>query len=452
MRQPVWILIAGMLASAAIHAAEPEFTVDQLRQDVQFIRQSIGEIHPQPGSSISRSDLDNALDMAHRQLSVPMSRDAAWRVLARLNAQFADAHFAVLQPQWRAQAQAHRDAGGLLFPYEVQASADGKLFIRSGLGGSATALAGTPVDTINGIPAARLVQELLPQAHGDTPRFRAEVLSRRWWFHYWKTYGAPARYTFSHGGRLMVVAGSAARPEALVGTSESDFDRVYQFELLGKNTALMTVNQFIWPDKQKFYAFTAAAFARMRESGTTTLLIDVRENAGGDDDMWKQGLLPYIATRPYRHASAYVKKVIPGRASGSERVGDIVQAELDKWEQPAPANPLRFTGRVYVLVGGMTYSSAVLFTNVMQDFGFGRLAGSGGYARTRQSGGNQIRILPNTGLELVLPRIVFDRPAGSSAPLLVQPDIAFPDDPFNRRALIDALLQRESKDSSLMGR
>lgn len=444
MKQPIWSLVAAMLASAAIHAAEPQFTVDQLRQDVQFIRQSIGEIHPEPGSSISRNDLDNALDTAQRQLSVPMGRDAAWRVLARLNAQFADAHFAVLQPQWRTQAQAHRDAGGLFFPYEVQVGVDGKLFIRSGLGGSATALAGTQVDAINGIPAARLVQELLPQAHGDTPQFRAEVLSRRWWFHYWKTYGAPASYSFSHGGKLLKVSASTARPEALVGTSESDFDRVYRLELLGKDTALMTINQFLWPDKQKFYAFTAAAFARMREAGTTTLLIDVRENTGGDDDMWKEGLLPYIATRPYRHASAYVKKVIPGRASGSERVGDIVKAELDKWEQPAPDNPLRFTGRVYVLVGGMTYSSAVLFSNVMQDFKFGQLAGAGGYARTRQTGGNQIRTLPNTGLELILPRIVFDRPAGNGAPRFVQPDIALPDDPFNRRALIDALVQRDS--------
>lgn len=443
MRQPIWFLIAATLASAAIHAAEPQFTADQLRQDVQFIRHAIGEIHPEPGSSISSSDLDEALGATHRELSVPMSRDAAWRVFARLNARFADAHFAVLQPEWRAQAQAYREAGGLLFPFEVQASADGKLFIRSALGGGATALAGTRIDAIDGVPAARLVSELLQQAHGDTPQFRAEVLSRRWWFHYWKTYGAPARYTFSHQGKPMEVAGSSARPEALVGSSASDFDRVYRFELLGKGAALLTVNQFIWPDKQKFYDFTAAAFARMREAGTTTLLIDVRENAGGDDDMWKQGLLPYLATRPYRHASAYVKKVIPGRASGSERVGDIVKAELDKWEQPAPDNPLRFKGRVYVLVGGMTYSSAVLFSNVMQDFGFGRLAGAGGYARTRQTGGNQIRVLPNTGLELVLPRLVFDRPAGSHAPLFVQPDIAFPDDPFNRRALVDALLQRE---------
>jgi len=84
----------------------------------------------------------------------------------------------------------------------------------------------------------------------------------------------------------------------------------------------------------------------------------------------------------------------------------------------------------------MTYSSAVLFSNVMQDFKFGQLVGTGGYARARQSGGIQFRTLPNTGLSLVLPRMIPERPAGKDAPPLVQPDIALPDDPFDRRTLI----------------
>lgn len=442
MRQSIGLLILGVLAGFAAHAAEPRFTVGQLQQDLQFIRKSIGEIHPDPGFSIPAAQLEDALSRAQQQLAAPMNRDEAWRVLARFNPRFADAHFALVQPEWRAQGDAFLASGGALFPFEMQVAADGKLFIRASLGGGASALAGTRIDSVNGIQADRLVHELLELVHGDTPQFRAEVLSRRWWFYYWKMFGAPARYVFSHNGRLSEAAGSQVRPEALLGEREADFDRVFQFELLGSRAALLTIRQFSWPDKDRFHAFTAAAFARMREAGVTTLLIDVRENGGGDDDMWKQGLLPYIATRPYRHTSTYVKKVIAGRASGTERVGDIVRGELENWVQPEPGNPLRFSGRVYVLVGGMTYSSAVLFSNVMQDFKFGQLVGTGGYARARQSGGIQVRALPNTGLDLVLPRFILDRPAGKDAAPLVQPDIALPDDPFNRRALVDALLER----------
>ena len=58
-------------------------------------------------------------------------------------------------------------------------------------------------------------------------------------------------------------------------------------------------------------------------------------------------------------------------------MGDIVDGEVETWIPPQPDNPLRFTGKVYVLVGSATYSSAVVFSNVVQDFGFGTIAGVG---------------------------------------------------------------------------
>jgi C-terminal processing protease CtpA/Prc len=301
------------------------------------------------------------------------------------------------------------------------------------------------IEQINGVPASRVAHQLLALMAGDTPALRANLLSRRLWSEYWRVFGAPKAFDLvvakPEGPVHNRVAGSTKVPASLDLEGPAGFAKTFQFELLPGKAALLTINQFVWPDQQAFKAFTKDAFTRIRDAKVKTLIIDVRENTGGDDDMWKAGLLPYIADKPFRNGSSYLKKVIAGRAGAGEKAGDVVHGFGDTWVEPDPNDPLHFSGKTYVLVGRVTYSSAVLFSNVVQDFGFARLAGAGGYARSRQTGGVQRVILPNTHLEMTIPRFVLDRPSGEREPALVHPDIVLPDSPFDRMVTVNALLE-----------
>jgi hypothetical protein len=445
-------LLAGGPAATA-QTAQPEpaqpdavYAPAALQQDFRFLRDEIDRIHPEPGLFASRETLRKAYARVEEQLQQPLSRDQAWRALSTLNPLFADGHMFVVQPDWDAQTRKHLAAGGALFPYEVQVSANGEILIRTELGGAGSALAGMRIEQINGVPAHRVAQDLLALMAGETPALRANLLSRRMWFYYWKTFGAPRQFDLvvarPEGPAHLRVAASSKTPDSLPATGPAGFDKTYQFELLPGKAALLTINQFLWPDKQAFYAFTRDAFTKIHDAKVTTLIIDVRENTGGDDDMWKTGVLSYLADKPFRNASSYVKKVIAGRASGTEKVGDVVHGFGDTWVEPDLANPLHFSGKTYVLVGRITYSSAVLFSNVVQDFGFGQLVGAGGYARARQTGGVMNIVLPNTRLMVTIPRFVVDRPSGEREPALVHPDIVLPDSPFDRRVTVNALLDR----------
>jgi hypothetical protein len=433
----------GVLASAPLHAnpaAAVRFTPAQLQQDLQFMRHAIENTHPEPALRSGREAYEQAFATAQARLDQPLSRDEAWRVLAAMNPVFNDAHLGVVFPDWRSETRAHLQAGGKLFPFEVTIDRQQRLRIVHALGGGATPLAGRAVESINGVPVARLLREFGALVHGDTPAFRNKVLERRLWLYYWKTYGAPQRFAVKVDGQALDVPGATALPSVVAG--DHSFEQTFQFRILPGKVGLLTVNQFSWPDKQRFYDFTERAFTALRDADAHTLVIDVRENGGGDDDMWKTGILRYIADKPYRHASAYVKKVLEGRAGPGEKVGDIVTGKVGNWSQPEPSHPLRFRGKVFVLVGDMTYSSAVLFSNTVQDHGFAKLVGAGGYAYVRQTGGTQKQhLLPHTGLEVVVPRFVLDRPSGKRDPALLQPDIVLADDPYDRDALLNALLK-----------
>lgn len=129
--------------------------------------------------------------------------------------------------------------------------------------------------------------------------------------------------------------------------------------------------------------------------------------------MWLDGLMPYIASKPYRTGSTY-------RSMSRTKPGQVADGEIATWRQPQSDQPLRFTGKVYVQIDPGTYSSAVLFANVMQDFGFATLVGRGNAARRSQSGGVRDVRLPHSGLMFVLPRFILDPPAGRAPGALLQ--------------------------------
>ncbi|MDB5790143.1 MAG: hypothetical protein JWQ80_167 [Massilia sp.] len=260
-----WIALAGLLACGAAHAAPARFTAEQLQQDLRAAREFISVTHPKPDEWVSGQALQQAFQGAESQLREPKTRDEAWRILARLNPVFADAHLGILQPEWRRQAQEFLQSGGAFFPFEVQVDAGGELFVRAELGGKTSPQARKRIERINGVAAKRVVDDLLGLVHGDTPEFRAQLLSRRFWFFYWKVYGAPARFDCSVGGQVLQREASSAQGQALQLASDAAFERMFHFTLLGNDTALLTVNTFIWPDTEAFSAFTTAVFTRLRD-------------------------------------------------------------------------------------------------------------------------------------------------------------------------------------------
>ena len=411
------------------------FTPEQLRADLASIESTLERTHPDVSHSVDPAVLAQAFADMRSKLDRSMSADEAWKVMSALNPVMADGHLTLLPAGGAAaEIQRHLKNGGRLFPFAVYVSG-AAIFVRSKLDGSATPLAGQRIDTIEGVPADEVAAKLLAHMNGDTPALRAEMLSDRFAFWYWKFFGEHRSFRLRIGGAESVIEGSSDTPAAY---REKTFEEQFRFELLGDKAALLTINEFYWSDKPKFYQFTRSAFERMRDAATRTLIIDIRANPGGDDDVWYEGLMPYIATRPYRNGSTYSLKIIEGRAKEGQKVGDVVRGSQDTVYQPQLDNPLRFKGKVYVLISPRTYSSAVLVRTAVQDNGFATLVGVGGGARSTQSGGIQFVKLPNTQMTFVVPRFVLTRASGRRG--LLQPDVLVAGDPFRPMTAIESIL------------
>lgn len=430
------VVIAAVIGVTAMSAtaAEPLLTPAQWREDVAALRDAIAKTHPDLSFSTDAASLAQRIDALELAVDRPIARTEAWRRLATLNPLLADAHFCICFDDWRGEAA----ASGGLFPFELQVDADGTLRVRGRADGTATPLAGAIVNRINGMPAQRIATDLLARMHGDTAQFRAALLSRRLGFYFWKMYGFSAHFELE----LAAPAPARVRVAAAAAAPAPLFEQLFRLELRPDAAAVLTVGSFAWPDKTQLLAFFEQSFRRLRDEGVRTLVIDIRDNGGGNDDQWLDGLMPYLADRPFRFASGYRKKIIAKYADAGDRIGAVVDGRIERWIGSQTDNPLFFRGRTYVLVGSGTYSSAVLFSNALQDFRFATIVGSGNLVRARQSGGVQSLPLRHSGLVAAVPRFLLDRPAGADGPVLLTPDWVLTDDPLQPASVITALLQR----------
>ncbi|WP_395007217.1 S41 family peptidase [Undibacterium sp.] len=445
-----WVCLLVLFSQSGLAFAQNLQSPAQLQEDLQFIKKAIATTHPDLGFSADLPQLNARFARIEQDIKQPMTRDQAWRSFSQLNPYFFDAHVTVTFPSVADEVAAHLQQGGAFFPFEVQVETDGSARIRSDLMGDKT-WAGARILQINSVPMTQIVKDILAHASGDSAGLQANLVSKRFWFYYWKMFGPHSHFNLriatEKAEQDLRIQAMAVEPASV--KNNQDFKQQFQFEIVENHTALLTVNTFYSKEHKAYLAFMQDAFSKMREAGIKTLLIDIRQNTGGDDVMWKEGLLRYFAKQTYRNGSSYTKKVLAGRASGTEKVGDIVHGQVDTWMQPELDHPEHFNGKVYVLVGRLTYSSAVLFSNVVQDFGFAGLVGEAGYARTRQSGGTNLEhILPNSRLEITLPRFILDRPSGKRDPALIHPDIVLPDNPLDAREMIKLLMQKLSAEKN----
>ena len=437
LRQLLFACVLG--AGGIAHAApeSPTFTREQLRADLVELKRALNDMPPDLYRTADRAQLERQFQDIESAIdeSPPLDRDATWGLFATLNPRLADGHLLVGFLDWRGDARAHLANGGRLFPFEVDVSADCELRVRTEPWRSRL----MPHDfarilEVNGVPAAEVCRQMMSRAHGDTTAFRADLLSRRFWFFHWKLFGAPDKYTirFDPGG-TDILEGRAELPELLA--VEDSFERQFGLAIVsgdenipGGSTAILKLGSFAWHDKDQLLAFTRSSFETLRHWKVRNLIIDLRDNGGGNDDQWIEGMMPFIATKPWRIASTYRKRVVTPDPAKGEVVGQVVDGELGTWFPPQPDNPLRFTGDVYVAVGPGTYSSAVVMATVIQDFGFGKVIGTAGSVRANSSGGTRRTTLTHSGLIVAAPRFVLSRPSGAKQPEWLTPDIPYPAD------------------------
>lgn len=389
----------------------------------------------------------------------PMTRLEAQIEFQRFAALARIAHTRIDFPM--ADYAAFREAGGRAFPVGIRVH-EGAVFVESapvGLGLEP----GDEILAFNGQPNPIWLDRLSHNVTADTPRL-AHTLVELYlpgliWIEWPEMSEAELMVSRGNGETETVTVPflSAEERDARESVTAETFSLDGQaVRMIGEDIAYLRPGPFyntapgadVW-DNSDFVAFVNTSFAEFITAGATDLILDLRDNPGGDNS-FSDPVVAWFADVSFRFASDFRIRVSEqttaanqarleassesAAGSVSERFaelyaghepGDVVEFEI---EYASPREGEQFEGRVWVLVNRYSFSNAVTTAALIQDYGFGTVLGETTADMATTHGAMEHFTLPNTGLTVGYPKALIIRPNGDETvgPLVPDQRIAPP--------------------------
>ncbi len=471
---------------ATTASAEATISAEAMRQDFADLYAGLKQAHYDLFARTSRADYDRLFAAMNAELTGPMSRAEAAAFFQRF---MAYGHIAHARIDAASEAYgAYRQAGGRAFPLDVHIR-DERIFVALNGSGSALIAPGDEIVSINGISVADWFARASTLMSADTPYMLGTMMESGFRRLLWSDLGDVAGFDLvlrRGDGAPFAVTVPALSPTDLTAAQAGQPPRLElswtarEARMLGDGVAYLrpgpTYNveaqtEATAYDNTTFKAFVDRAFADFLDAGATDLVLDLRDNPGGDNS-FSDLVLAWFATRPFRFTSSFTIRVsAQTTASNAARltVADndptgISAAMARAYAGAMPGTAIdfpipmvdprtgrRFTGKVYALINRRSYSNTVAMAATLQDYGFATLMGEETSDLATTYGAMETFALPRTGFVVGYPKAFIVRPDGDRTARGVAPDVAIetpilegPNDPVLEQALARVKASRGS--------
>ena len=463
MNRPIIWLLSILAASATLAwasdaPAPKRFSVEDVRSDFRELYERLQASHFDLYARRPKSDYDALFQSTLAGLDRPLTEVEIQASFQRFMAFGRVAHSRIDFPY--DAYEAYRQGGGRSMPLTVRI-VQGRVYILDNNSGVAALTPGAEIVGLNGQPIATWLTRLAADISADNDYMMETILERRWSSLLWLELGEVAQFALTvrtpHGEETVAVpartrAEIKAASDAQNQTLSLDWDK-REFRMVG-GVGYLRPGPFynndpkatnIW-DAALFRQFIDDAFGKLLQANAKSLVIDLRDNPGGDNS-FSDTMVAWFATKPFRFASAFKIKVsaaaiesnrkrlaVPPQeldpisqklaaAYAAHRIGDVFSFEIP---EALPRPGTRFAGKVYLLINRHSYSNTVQVAALAQDNRFATILGEETSDLATTYGAMEQFTLSRTGTLVGFPKAMIIRANGNLAPRGVVPDIAIP--------------------------
>lgn len=397
------------------------FSPDELRADFNALTAMIEHVHPDIDAIVDVAAYARKKDEIGNSLDHPMTRVEFARLVSSINGMYQDGHTGLRRPQEEWEIAKARET---VIPLRVAFDDDGVTILR------AIDLPQIPerarLVSINGVSAANLCDWLTDRVSGEALSFRRSYAAERFASGAWQRDLKPPftiKWRTPNDTSEFETIAPGVNFERWESARGSLGIGAYRLGING-NVALLVINTLDAP-LDDFKSFLKSAFTNIKDQHVTSVVLDLRQNTGGDS---RQGdllqsflsdeILPAIAevvVKATPEVKLRYKTLLPENfrwiplnslvpmLRGIQSAPDNGFYRFDP-DPPTPKarwfkNPLAFKGDLYVLISQVTYSSAVIFAQPFKYWRRATFIGETTGEPLRFYGDNYEFELPNTKLQ-----------------------------------------------------
>jgi hypothetical protein len=423
-----------------------KYTKSELIQDLDFMVNTMNDVHPDLYFSFNKDRADSLIEEIKQSLHDGYERIKFYTQVARFVSKISDGHTSV--GTHYEEYNKYRDAGGLLFPFDVDCSS-GEISIIKSFTNEYHSSHGKTITSINSTPADVILDSMVSLFSFERREMTLAYLSPTFRKELFLLYGPSS--TFS----LTLRDNQDTEEANIAGVSHEVIKKCYHLDTNAEqvpyeftinkeeNYALLDFRAFI--DPVRFKGFIRDMFEQIEANSVKKLIVDIRKNGGGNSSLTEE-FSSYITCRPFRQYSGvdfkiskqireyyqnimkyitpFPKSLLPAklicRKPWEKGLGEIVYNEI-KAKKYKPKQPF-FTGRIILLTSAATFSSASDFAAAIQDNALGLIIGTPTGGCPSSYGDNFYFSLPNTHILCTVSHKYFVRANGNRALEPVYPD------------------------------
>ncbi len=332
------------------------------------------------------------------------------------------------------------------FPLSLKVWGDSVVVVNNSFRSDRTLKRGTIITGINGYSNRTLLDSIyqLISTDGYTVNFKQQIVSFNFPFYFANTFGLDSQYTIRYIDSLGINKTTTVKnffprrqtraravPESLPKISRREF-REYRLMTkrsmlidTGLSTAILKINTFSGGHLQSFFR---RSFRKIKDDNIKNLVVDIRENGGGDI-ISSTRLTQYLINHRFKVADTvagisrsfkYRSHIKPWfiywlsmRITGRRHQDGRIHFNYFEKHQFKPKEQYHFNGNTYIVAGGYSFSAATLFAGALKGQKnvtlVGEETGGGYYGNSAMH--LPVISLPQSNIRVVLPlyRIILDK-------------------------------------------